>query len=150
MRVGAMLAAMLAAAACGTGARVSVSEKSLVGTSWTAQEIDGRATIESTRPDLAFEKKEHASGTTGCNRFAGPVSIDGTAIRLGPLVATRRGCPEAVMDQEHRFLAALEEARTIRLDWGTLVLLDGSGQARVTLTQARPEEEKSGEEKPSR
>jgi heat shock protein HslJ len=43
-------------------------------------------------------------------------------------------CPPAVMDQETKFLAALESVRKARREWDKLLLLDGDGRVRMRLT----------------
>jgi heat shock protein HslJ len=43
-------------------------------------------------------------------------------------------CPAAVMDQESKFLAALEAVRKARREGDKLILLDGDGRVRMRLT----------------
>ena len=43
-------------------------------------------------------------------------------------------CPPAVMDQETRFLAALEAVRKAQREGDKLMLLDGDGRVRIRLT----------------
>ncbi|MGH9694803.1 MAG: META domain-containing protein, partial [Bryobacteraceae bacterium] len=47
--------------------------------------------------------------------------VDGSAIQLGPLGATRMACPEAVMNQETKYLNALQKAD--RFEWQDPYLL---------------------------
>jgi heat shock protein HslJ len=143
----ALCAVFLAAAAC-RSATAPPAPKDFRETAWGAREIDGSPAGESNRPDLTFDKKDRVSGSTGCNRFSGHAKIDGTSIRIGPLAVTRRGCPEPAMSREALFLAALEDARTFRLDWDRLVLIDSSGKQRLVLEQTERAEEK--DEKPEK
>jgi heat shock protein HslJ len=46
---------------------------------------------------------------------------------------TRMACPSVVMDQETKFLAALEAVRKARREGDTLMLLDGDGRVRMRL-----------------
>jgi heat shock protein HslJ len=59
---------------------------------------------------LAFPEASKVSGKGSCNRFFGPAKIDGNAIQLGPLGSTRMACSEAVMNQETKYLNALQTA----------------------------------------
>ena len=76
------------------------------------------------------------SGFGGCNRYFGDAEIDGDKIRFGALGATRMACPAAVMDQESRFLAALELVRRWRVEpTGLLHLLDEDGVTVVRFSR---------------
>ena len=108
---------------------------SLVGTSWTAEDIDGRGIIDRVQSTLTFESAERVSGSTGCNRYLAPLQLSGTSLNFGMGSSTRRACPPAVMDQERRFLTALHMTKTYRQEGGTLWLLDESGGTLVRLTQ---------------
>ena len=48
-------------------------------------------------------------------------------LELGPLASTRKACPPAIMNQEARFLEALEETRGYQFDHGLLFPLDAQG-----------------------
>ena len=92
----------------------------LAGTSWLAEDIDGRGVIDNLQSTLRFETSERVSGIAGCNRFFGSVTVDGDAISFGALGATRMACPPAIMDQEDRFLKALANARRFETKGGLL------------------------------
>jgi heat shock protein HslJ len=110
------------------------TEASLIGTSWLAEDIGGRGVVDGVYSTLIFESEERVSGSSGCNRYQAPLQLSGTALRLGMASTTRRACPPAVMDQERRFLAALDAARTYRRDGSTLWLFDGTGETLLRLT----------------
>jgi heat shock protein HslJ len=95
----------------------------LAGTSWVLQEIEGRDVLETPRAMLTFEGNEKIAGDGGCNRFFGPVKIDGSAITFGPLGATRRACGEPIDSQELAFLGALAKAAAFSLERGALVIV---------------------------
>ncbi len=71
----------------------------------------------------------------GCNNFFGAVKIDGHAIKLGPLGATRNACGDAINDQELRFFQALEKVRSFEFDQGLLFLLDSEGKQVLRLSR---------------
>ena len=74
-------------------------------------------------------------GNGGCNRFSGTVEIQAKFIKFGPLAATRMMCAEAVMNQEGKYLAALQAAE--RFEWKDPFLLVCSRGAAKPLQFAR-------------
>jgi putative lipoprotein len=106
---------------------------SLIGTSWRAEEIDGRGVLERPESTLSFENAQRIAGHTACNRYFGGLELGDGTIRLKPAGTTRMACPPAVMDQESRFLAALGAATGFRAEGGKLLLLDEGGRVRVRL-----------------
>lgn len=77
------------------------------------------------------------SGSGACNLYSGKAEIDGRAIILGPVAATKMMCPPAPMDQEARFFDALDKTRSWKIETGKLLLLDGQGKVLVRLGPAR-------------
>ena len=45
----------------------------------------------------------------------GPTQVAGNEIKLGPLGSTRMACPEPIMNQETKYLGALQAAE--RYEW---------------------------------
>jgi len=93
-----------------------------VTASWTAVELNGKPV---SGPTLEYTT-DKASGTGGCNRFNGPITIEDDAIQIGPLVSTKMMC-EGKADIESQYFAALEAARSFVIDNGTLILKDEGG-----------------------
>jgi heat shock protein HslJ len=78
--------------------------------------------IPQTEVSLHFEDNQ-VNGFAGCNRFGGPINRMNDQFSLGPLRASQRGCDTAVMDQESRFLAALQSVYRATSDAsGNLIL----------------------------
>ena len=111
------------------------SAAGLAGSSWRLASTASAAPASASEsvPTLTFDSLEHVSGTTSCNRFSGAVTFAGGSMKIGPLMTTRRGCPPAVMEQETRFLQALEASRSFRRADGALELLDESGAVVLRL-----------------
>ena len=109
------------------------SAAGLAGSSWRLASTASAASAPESVPTLTFDSLEHVSGTTSCNRFSGAVTFSGGSMKIGPLMTTRRGCPSAVMEQETRFLRALEASRSYRRAEGALELLDESGAVVLRL-----------------
>lgn len=107
----AWLAAGLALAAC-VAPQTRGAEAPLAGTQWELAELNGQPAVALTgvgAPTLAFGADGRASGNGGCNQFSGPYTQDGAALRLGPLVSTRRACTDAAgNNRETAYLRALE------------------------------------------
>jgi heat shock protein HslJ len=84
-------------------------------------------------PTALFDAAGTVSGDASCNTFTGPAVVDGAAaIKIGPLVTTRRACVDnAVNAQETQYLAALEGATTYSIHGTTLELRDADGALMV-------------------
>jgi putative lipoprotein len=130
-----VLIALSAAALAGgcQSARTTQPAASLIGTSWVAEEIDGRGVIERAESTLSFDTPERITGHTACNRYFGGLELGDGTIRVKSTGSTRMACAPAIMEQEGRFLDGLAAARVFRLDDRTLLLLDDAGRVRVRL-----------------
>ncbi|GAB4369741.1 MAG: hypothetical protein Kow00121_09890 [Elainellaceae cyanobacterium] len=56
------------------------------------------------------------TGSGGCNRFMGGYETQGEQLSIGPLASTFMACEEAVMNQETRYLSALQGAQRYEID----------------------------------
>lgn len=87
----------------------------LTGSEWLLEDLAGSGVMDNLQATLAFPEAGKTAGNGSCNRFFGTVSISGTNIQFGPLASSRRACPEAVMNQEAKYLKALQAAT--RFEW---------------------------------
>jgi|SRR5579862_1187390 len=87
----------------------------LTGTEWLLEDLSGAAVIDNVQATLAFPEAGKTTGNGSCNRFFGPAEISGSAIKLGPLGSTRMACTTAVMNQETKYIDALQAAE--RFEW---------------------------------
>ena len=69
------------------------------------------------------------TGTVACNRFFGTVDVTGESIAFRPLGSARMAWPEAVMNQESKYLKALQDAERYALD-GPFLLIHARGMDR--------------------
>lgn len=107
----------LTACASGGGGLGTSPAPELAGTQWTVVEIDGRAPIGSERLTAQFGVDGRVAGNSGCNQFSGPYIQDGSSVRFGELLSTRRACvDEDRQRQENRVLAILGGETTVRRD----------------------------------
>jgi heat shock protein HslJ len=68
------------------------------------------------------------SGSGGCNRITGRFRLESDALHFSHLASSKMACP-AGMEQERRFLRALETVRHYRIHGHRLELLDASEAA---------------------
>jgi heat shock protein HslJ len=77
------------------------------------------------RPEVTLAVKDGGiSGSAGCNQYGASLTEGGQPgeIRVGPIRATRKACPQEVMALESRYLAALETVVRFTLESSELVL----------------------------
>jgi putative lipoprotein len=114
----------------------STPKVDLVGGTWVAEYIDEAGVIDDAQSTVVFGNDGRISGRGGCNSYGGTVDLKGAQIIVGELMSTKMACAPAVMDQETRFMAALQATRTYRMDEGNkLVLSDATGKPRLRFSR---------------
>jgi putative lipoprotein len=117
-------------------ASTSTPKVDLVGGTWVAEYIDDAGVIDDAQSTVQFGSDGRVSGRGGCNSYGGTVEVKGAQIIISQLASTKMACPPAVMDQETRFMAALQATRTYRMDEGNkLVLSDATGRPRLRFSR---------------
>lgn len=122
-------------------ATFTAQDRELAGTSWVVTGYNnGKQAVVSLLlgTEITATWGEAAiTGSAGCNRYTAPVVVDGVSVTIGPAAATRRLCaePDGVMEQEGRYLRALESAATLRLEGRRLELRTADGALAVSLTR---------------
>jgi heat shock protein HslJ len=91
---------------------------------------------EQSAPSVTFADGT-AGGSTGCNRYTGSYTVDGSALEFGTIASTQMACPPPADAVERAYLGALERVAEWRLDGDELVLLDGD-DAELRYTAASP------------
>ena len=107
----------------------------LAGSEWRPQEIGGAQVPPEPEIFVRFGSEGRLEGHGGCNRFFGSYRLSGDKIEFGPIGATRRVCPEPVMDRENRFLREIEGVRRFARDRIDLLLTDDMGNLVIRLIQ---------------
>jgi heat shock protein HslJ len=92
-----------------------------LGTDWLLEDLSGSGVVDRVQATLSFPEAGKVAGNGSCNRFFGSVEIGGNTLKLSPLGSTRMACPDAVMNQETRYLGALQLAE--RYEWREPYLL---------------------------
>lgn len=106
----------------------------LVG-EWRIELIGGKPVISGSETTLAFDVDGSMHGNAACNRFFGGYALTGESLTLSPAGATRMACENELMDQEDRFLSALEQVvRFGRTATGQLQLFGADGSVVLTAS----------------
>ncbi len=124
-----VLASLLLALAACTSAPPAASP-SVVAGEWRLVELYGEPVAPvggAETPTLRLQEGEaRATGNTGCNRFSAAWRTDGEGPRFSAPVSTRRACVDpAANAREQRYLQALTETTSMRIEDGRLLLLAG-------------------------
>jgi putative lipoprotein len=104
---------------------------------WLAESIRNGGVIDDLQSTIEIAADGAVSGNGGCNGFGGKATIAGDTISFGPLAATRKACPPAIMDQESKLLSALNDARRWMIDnqRGKLILFDDGNREILLLAR---------------
>jgi len=76
--------------------------------------------------ELRLEDDTSLRGRAGCNFYGAPITVNGSALGIGPIGSTDMLCtvPEGIMDQEERYLAILKSVRSFQIRDNKLILYD--------------------------
>lgn len=66
--------------------------------------------VSSTELTATFSEGK-ISGSGGCNRFMGSYKVDADQLNIGQLASTFKACEQSIMNQEFKFLKALQAAQ---------------------------------------
>jgi heat shock protein HslJ len=98
----------------------------VAGTRWRLQAYydvqSFRSPLIETEITALFGADGTITGSAGCNVYRGTYTVDNGAISIGALVTTRRVCPDAIMEQERAYLAALGRGARYTIAGGLLTL----------------------------
>ncbi len=128
--------AALVSVALSTGSKAAAT---LAGSEWRPIEVEGAAIEGAPEVFLQFRGEGKVTGHGGCNRFFGSFTLDGDRIEFGPFGATRKACPQPVMDREREFLDTLEKTTTFVRDRIRLSLFDSACNVAMKLIQTDPD-----------
>ncbi|MCI5133991.1 MAG: META domain-containing protein [Candidatus Electrothrix sp. AW2] len=106
----------------------------LAGTSWQAAFVEGVSLVAGSKITAEFGPDGMIFGSAGCNSYSGRYiasSADKT-LEMG-LISTRMRChePAGVMEQEKKFLIAMDAAATYRIEAGWLTIRKADGSSAV-------------------
>lgn len=104
-----------------------MADRPLLGTDW-------RLPVAGSRAGIRFDAGR-VTGEDGCNRLIGPATVDGNALRIGPLAGTRMACLQGQAEAD-AFAAALARARRYAIRGEVLELTDTEGATLLRLHAA--------------
>ncbi|AIL60492.1 META domain-containing protein [Pseudomonas alkylphenolica] len=76
--------------------------------SYLLEWIGERPLMDYSHLTLTLAEDGRAYGNAGCNHWFAPYQLDGDKLSFGKVGSTRKLCAPALMEQEKRFLQALE------------------------------------------
>ena len=108
----------------------------LSSNSWNVSSLNGKS-LESENtikglPFLTFSDNGKLFGSTGCNNFTGSYKLTGTKLDLNLGALTKMMCPG---DTEQNFINAIKKVTNIKMDGGTLNLLNGTNTVMSLVPQ---------------
>jgi heat shock protein HslJ len=104
---------------------------------WILRELDG-SKVDQLQTLTLQNDGTRVSGNAGCNQFQGPASIHAGRMSVGALASTRKMCEPELMEDEQRYLAALERVQQIRVTDTELVLDDINGATILVFVRDLP------------
>lgn len=110
--------------ACTNGSQIQ-NEGSLAGSSWILVDLtqsDAPTALVPGSVITAVFTPTHISGTSGCNDYGGPYTLNGNTIQITEPASTAMDCPSLLLEQESQFLAALHQATSFSVGEDELVL----------------------------
>lgn len=110
----------------------------LRGGRWLLEDLGGAGVIDNVQATLAFPEAGKVAGSGSCNRFTGSVTISASSINFSPLATTRMACVPAVMNQESRYLRALQGATRYEVRGSTLLIWSATEPRPLRFTRAAP------------
>lgn len=110
-------------------------DRPVIGTPWEVDTLIGpdavstSTALETAAPTLTIGRDGQATGSTGCNRFTGPVRVGDSTITFGPLVTTPTACSDELAAIDETVRRVLDGEVTYSVDGPTMRLLraDGTG-----------------------
>jgi uncharacterized membrane protein len=114
------------------------SADGLTNSVWRLESLGGMRVLNRVEATLEFPETGKVAGKGSCNGFFGSVKISGSAISIDSLGSTLMACMQPIMDQEVKYLKALELAERFSIE-GTTLLIHVRGVADpLRFTRAEP------------
>lgn len=95
---------------------------------WHVDYIEGAGVVDRSPARYRFDDNLRVSGNASCNSFTGTYQLVDGAIVMGNLASTRMMCPPALMEQERRFMAAMQRVHRWEDKNGLMYLYDKRDQ----------------------
>jgi heat shock protein HslJ len=102
---------------------------------WTVEWIGDRPVIDSSPAAMTFGAENRLAGNASCNQFFATFALNGDQLTITLAGVTRKLCPPALLEQEQRFLAAVEAVARAEIRNGLLYLYDVDQRACLRASQ---------------
>jgi heat shock protein HslJ len=119
-----IIAFLLGMAGCATS-MAAPGKSNLIG-SWAVEYIGERPVIDRSSAYMTFSEEGRIAGNSSCNQFTGTYELRAGSLEFRKIAMTNKRCHPALMEQEYRFLAALQRVAKAQFVKGLLVLLDAN------------------------
>ena len=105
-------------------------EEQLTGT-WQVEEILAFPVIDQSSAHFIFSDENKLTGSASCNNISTSYALDSNKKTLSfqAVAATRKMCEPALMDQETKFLSALEKVSHVEIQQNILYLYNEHNEA---------------------
>ncbi len=133
----ALALALTFAAGCGEDDDGAAGGPGFEGVPWTVTSGIDVAGWEAYAPSATFADGT-VSGSTGCNRFTAPYTIDGDTLEIGTAARTEMACPAPAGAVENAFADALEHVAGWRMEGAELVLAGEDGGELLRFGEPSP------------
>ncbi len=117
----------------------SAAPPELAGTAWnlavfTHDPGGEKPAVADAPAPLAFAEDGTIAGSTGCNRFTGTFTQDGSDVRIMPGPMTQMACVDPVAEQEASLIPAMSQVTTAATAGADLELSDSQGTVLLVYT----------------
>jgi heat shock protein HslJ len=110
----------------------------LAGTAWRLENLEGAPLVAGSEVTLEFTGPGKVGGRASCNRYFGSVATRGEVITFSALGSTMMACDKALMDQEQRYLRALEGAVRYTVEGAVLQVHQNDRTLPLRFTRTSP------------
>ncbi|MDL2264636.1 META domain-containing protein, partial [Synergistaceae bacterium OttesenSCG-928-I11] len=93
-----------------------------IGVEWTVQSIAGNPIVPGSTVTIRFDHNARLGGKASVNNYMSSWIATGDRLLVKGAASTMMAGPQNLMDQEHKFLAALENIRKYEIQGDTLIL----------------------------
>lgn len=103
---------------------------------WRIEQARSEPLLDRSRARLDFGPDDRLTGHTSCNTLSARYTLEGTVLKVGPVITTRMACSGQQLEQEDRVLTALELVASARVrSDGLLELRDSDGRGLLRATR---------------
>lgn len=96
---------------------------------WQIEDINGEGIIDNSHLTITFDDQGQVYGSATCNRYGSSYELTGEGLSFGHSLATKMACPEALMNQEQKFLETFNEISQFDINEnGALILKSHNGK----------------------